>query len=134
MGTALHHAPTRAPGEALCVTRATAPTSPPVRPHEGRPEARPAMGAVTDLLNEIPSSRTGTRATGCGVCVLLTRLEPKEAKALIALLSDSSIRYDQIADGLRAKGVADLDRSVYSYHARGECSARTALRAKRGRK
>lgn len=63
----------------------------------------------------------------CEVCIVLDRIDPKEAEALRGHLSNPAWRYNALADALRDEGI-DLPGFTLSRHARGQCGAREKLR------
>ena len=81
--------------------------------------------AIADIRNS--SAPTTVKGPPCGVCALLTELQPEEASALRELLADRKWRYSDLAEALRGEG-HPIGAHVLSRHAAGKCSAGTKCR------
>lgn len=80
-------------------------------------------------LAQIAASTPGNPDKGptCAVCLLHAALEPTEAAALVAMLSDPRWRYSALSEALAGEGY-DIHQGTLARHARGQCAARTKLR------
>lgn len=84
--------------------------------------------AIADIRNrEITKVRKGPP---CEVCEFIASLDDDNAAAMVALLSDRTVRYTTISEQLLIDPdtPADLSDKSLSRHARGICLARKKLR------
>lgn len=81
--------------------------------------------AIADL--QATGAPEGIKGPPCGVCRLMSDLEPTEATALRALLADPRWRYQALSDAL-AEENHKIPAFTLARHARGQCSAGEKLR------
>lgn len=82
-----------------------------------------AKTSASDVLNGPP----------CSVCRALEELPEADANGLLALLSDPSRRFTEIADLVAGdpdtpEWIRRIHDGTYARHAKGRCGARTKLR------
>lgn len=83
--------------------------------------------AVADLIAKANTVPWQT----CAACHAMNSLPDAQAAVLVDLLSNSAIKYSELADEINADPdwpISDLDRQALSRHARGRCAAKTKLR------
>jgi hypothetical protein len=76
------------------------------------------MGLLEDLGNE--SNFKAARRSWCSVCLLITTLSDKEAKAFTDRLADKHVANTALSRVLKANG-HDISDGTLSRHRRGEC-------------
>jgi hypothetical protein len=82
---------------------------------------------IADLIVSTEKVRKGPPCTVCADLERLERDSPKDAAALLRLLSDPDVRYTELSAALATEGL-DLSAGTLSRHARGRCEGRTKLR------
>lgn len=74
------------------------------------------------------AARPGPAHRQCAVCWLLTTLDTEPRDHVIAAMSNTAVRYKEIAAAVANEYGHAIPGDTYSRHARGECGAK-ALRS-----